>query len=339
MSRRAVFSVIVAGSNITAPLTPVLISLEVSDKVGTHSDTARLEIDDTDGRIILPQAGTPVVIALGWEGEAVRIVFEGTVDEVRSSGSRGSGRTLSVSAKGVDTTRKPKAGQQRHFDDKTVKQILSEAGQWAGITEIEIDPQLASIERGYFDMRDESFIHAGERLAREIGGNFRIRGGRAEMSARNGSYTASVTARWGANLHAWDISPVLGRPQYGSTRARWYDSKQAAWKETRVSTNLEVDADHTHGWARADEAQASQQAGSDGATSERDAGEGSVTIEGTTQAVPDGLCIVAGARPGVDGAYRIETVTHSFARGGGWTTKLDLKQPQSGAGADGRSAT
>ena len=127
MSRRAVFSVIVAGSNITAPLTPVLISLEVSDKVGTHSDTARLEIDDTDGRIILPQAGASVAIALGWEGEALRIVFEGTVDEVRSSGSRGSGRTLSVSAKGVDTTRKPKTGQQRHFDDKTVNQNLGSA--------------------------------------------------------------------------------------------------------------------------------------------------------------------------------------------------------------------
>lgn len=33
--------------------------------------------------------------------------FTGTVDEVRSSGSRGSVRTLSISAKGMDTTSKP----------------------------------------------------------------------------------------------------------------------------------------------------------------------------------------------------------------------------------------
>ena len=32
-------------------------------------DTASLEIDDTDGRIILPQIGATVVVALGWEGE------------------------------------------------------------------------------------------------------------------------------------------------------------------------------------------------------------------------------------------------------------------------------
>ena len=185
MSKRAVFMVTVAGTNITAPLIPVLISLTISDKVGTHSDTATLDIDDTDGRIILPELGAAVVVALGWEGSGVRIVFLGTVDEVKSSGSR-NGRTISISAKGVDTTGKPKEAQQRHFDERTVEDILKEAGSFAGITEIEVDPSLASIRRTYFEMRDESFIHMGERLAREIGGNFRIQGTKAMMSKRGG---------------------------------------------------------------------------------------------------------------------------------------------------------
>lgn len=334
MSKRAVFMVTVAGANITTTLMPVLISLTVSDKVGTHSDTASLEIDDTQGRIVLPQIGAPVIVALGWEGEGVRVVFTGTVDEVRSSGSRGSGRTLSVTAKGMDTTGKPKEGQQRHFDDSTVENILSQAGKTSGITSIEVDPDLKSITRKYFEMRDESFIHMGERLAREIGGNFRIQGTRAIMSKRGGSYTSAVVAASGRNLHGWDISPALGRAQYSSLRARWYDPAQAQWQETEEGTSLTVDARHDHRYAKSDEAEAQQQTASDRATSERDAGEGSVTIEGDTAAIPDGLCILIGARPGVDGPYRIESVTHSYSRGGGFVTQLSLKRPGSGGAGE-----
>ena len=334
MSKRAVFMVMVAGTNITTTLLPVLISLSVSDKVGTHSDTASLDIDDTDGRIVLPQIGAPVILALGWEGEGVRVVFTGTVDEVRSSGSRGGGRTLSIAAKGMDTTGKPKEGQQRHFDDSTVEDILKQAGQTAGVTEIEIDPSLAYITRKYFEMRDESFIHMGERLAREIGGNFRIQGAKAIMSKRGGTYTAAVIAAWGRNLHGWDISPALGRGQYSQVRARWYDPKKAGWQETEEGTSLPVDARHDHRYAKPDEGEAKQQTSSDRATSERDAGEGNVTIEGDTAAIPDGLCIVTGTRPGIDGPWRIESVTHSYSRGGGFVTQLSLKQPGSGGTGD-----
>jgi phage protein D len=334
MSKRAMFMVTVAGTNITTTLLPVLISLSVSDKVGTHSDTASLEIDDTDGRIVLPRIGAPVIVALGWEGEGVRVVFTGTVDEVRSSGSRGNGRTLSISAKGMDTTSKPKEGQQRHFDDSTVADILGVAGKTAGVTDVEIDPSLAAITRRYFEMRDESFIHMGERLAREIGGNFRIQGTKAIMSKRGGSYTAAVVAAWGRNLHGWDISPSLGRAQYSKVRARWYDSGKAQWQETEEGTALAVEARHDHRFAKPSEDEATQQTASDKATSERDAGEGSVTIEGDTSAIPDGLCIVTGARPGVDGPYRIESVTHSYSRGGGFVTQLSLKQPGPGGATD-----
>lgn len=325
MSKRAIFSVVVAGTNITTTLSPVLISLEVQDNVGTHSDNARITVDDTNGRIVMPQKGAPVSISLGWEGGGVRQVFWGTVDEVRSSGSRGSGRTMQITAKGVDTTKKPKQGQQRHWDDTTIEQALKDAGQEAGVTDIEIDPALGSLKRKYIEMRDESFINFGERLAREVGGNFRVKGTRAEMSARNGTYTAFVNATWGDNLHSWDIAPVMGRPQFNKARARWYDKKEAKWKETEVQVQLDVDARHDHRYAKADEDEAGQQAGSDKATSERDGGEGSVTIEGNTAAIPDGLCIVGGCRAGIDGPYRIESVQHSYSRSG-FTTKLSLKR-------------
>jgi hypothetical protein len=160
----------------------------------------------------------------------------GTVERTFSGWRRG--RTLSISAKGVDTSGKAKEAQQRHFDDKTVEDILKEAGSSAGITDVEVDPALATIQRTYFEMRDESFIHMGERLAREIGGNFRIQGTRAVMSKRGAVYPASVAAISGQNLHAWDIAPALGRAQYGKVWARWYDPADAASRRESAETHV-----------------------------------------------------------------------------------------------------
>lgn len=332
MSKRAIFMVQVAGTNITGTISPVLIGIEVTDKVGTHSDQCRLMCDDTGGRIAMPQKGAPMMVALGWENGGVRPVFEGTVDEVRSSGSRGGGRTLTITGKGLDTTKKAKAGQQRHWDDTTIEKALQDAGSFAGVDNVVVDPELASIERKYIDMRDESFIHFGERLAREVGGNFAVRGTTAYLTAKGGFYTAFVNASYGDNLHSWDIAPILGRPRYNKARARWYDKKEHKWKEKEVDVDLDVDARYEHRWAKADEKETEQQAKSDKATSERDAGEGNVTIEGNADAIPDGLCVVQGTRPGIDGSYRIEEVQHNLARGGGWTTRLSLKQPDVGGG-------
>lgn len=333
---RALFEVTVAGTNITPMLSPVLISLSVSDQAGTHAATASLEIDDTEGRIILPKPRAPLMVALGWSGEGLRPVFEGTVDDVRSHGGRGSGRLLSVGGRGIDTTGKVKEGQQRHWDDATIEDIMTDAADFAGLEQIEIDPALRGIKRAYFEMRDESLIAMGTRLAREIGANFRIQGARLILSRRGGAYSPVVSAVWGENLHSWSIAPQLGRPRFSRALARWYDIEKAEWQEETRDTSLEVDAAHYARFPRGGQAEAEQQAGADAETSERDAGEGTVVIDGNTAAIPDALCLVSGARAGVDGAYRIEAVTHQYARAGGFTTSLELKQPDDGAGTDAR---
>ncbi|MCA1776033.1 MAG: hypothetical protein LC676_10615 [Loktanella sp.] len=325
MTKRAAFDVIVEGNSIAAILTPLLTSLSVSDKAGTHSDTASIALDDTGGRIVLPKIGAKITILLGWQGEGIRPVFEGTVDEIRSSGSRGGGRTISITAKGLDTTGKAKEPQHRNFDNMTVSDLLAKAGEHAGI-KVRVDPALAGVVREYVEMRDESFAHLGERIAREIGGNFAIRGDEAIVSLRAAPYAAFIRAEWGRNLHGWDITPDMGRPAFGAVGSRWYDMAAATWRTVVKDTPLDAVAGYWGRFTKPGEAEARDQTDSDAATTERDATEGSVTIEGDTGAIPDGLCVVVGTRPGVDGRYRIEAATHQLSRGGGFVTKLDLKR-------------
>lgn len=324
MAKQAAFEVIAGGTPIGAILSPRLISLSVSDKAGTISDTASITIDDTDGRVSFPAIGAPLAVLLGWRGGGIREVFRGTVDEVTSAGSRGAGRTLSITGKGVDTTKEAKEPQQRHFDDSTIEDILRQAGEVAGISDLRVDPLLGQIERVYVEMRDESFLHLGERLAREIGGNFTVRGSTAFLTRRDAPYQPLVRAVAGDNLHSWSMTPATGRPMFSAVGARFYDLAAAAWQEITKETGLPVSARHWPRFPRADAAEAGDQADADRATTERDQAGGTVTIEGDTGAVPEGMCLLSGARPGVDGLYRINTVTHNLSRGGGFVTSMQI---------------
>jgi phage protein D len=72
-------------------------------------------------------------------------------------------------------------------------------------------------------------------------------------------------------------------------------------------------------------------------SSQRQSGEGSVELVLTPSARVEGTFALKGARPGVDGSYRIAGVTHKLSRSGGSTTSLELKQPGSGVGSDSRT--
>ncbi|MBN9033312.1 MAG: hypothetical protein BGO05_05525 [Rhizobiales bacterium 63-7] len=339
---KAAFRVKVAGQNISAKLNPILIDISVNDRAGQSSDSASIRLDDTGGRLVMPQPRDPIEIALGWENTGVGVVFVGVVDEVRASGSRSEGRVVSISAKGMDTRGKSKQGQRQHFDDTTIGDAMKKAGQSAGLS-VSVDSSLASIKRPYIALDDESFVAFGERMAREVGGTFKIVGDQAILAKRNsgqsvgGQALPSVTAAWGQNLHSYDITPILGRPVEKQALARWYDPKAAKWQKETADTG--TDGGQTIKpavYAEADQDRAKEQAGSDAAESDRRSGEGSVTIEGNIAAQPEGVCIVSGCRPGVDGSYRIEGVSHSYSRGSGFVTTLELGQPKGEAGKDSR---
>lgn len=344
MASRTICIINIGGTNVSSNVLPRLQTLSVTNKAGTVSDTASLEFDDTGGAILLPSDGVSMEILLGSNEQGIASVFRGVVDEVKSSGSRSSGRALSVSAKGVDTKGKPKQPQEKHWDNQQLGSVFNDAAQRAGIGGARVDPALASIQRPYWAMQGESFLHWGERIAREVGGTFKVVDNTAILALRNGGMApgggalAAVTAIHGVNLISWDLAPVLGRPRYRKTRVRWYDPKTAEWKVEEVEvSDPQAQAEFTGRYSAADQGEAQKNADSRKTDSERGKGGGSVTIDGNNAAEPEGTCIVVGARPGIDGIYRIDTVNHDFSRGSGWTTRLDVKQPQGEAGQDGRS--
>lgn len=342
-SKKTECVVIVDGNDISSALMPRLINLNISDKAGSSSDTVRIDLDDADGKILLPSEGVSISVSLGSSGRGASVAFRGVVDEVRSKGSRSEGRVLSISGKGFDAQGKAKQPNEKHWDEKKLGDVFGEAAKLGGIETVRVDEELASIVRPYWAMQSESFIHFGERLAREVGGTFKISNDVAILAKRNGGKSASgkplavINAAYGDNLIAWDIAPVTGRPRYSKTKTRWYDAKTGTWKTEEVEIEDEkAKAEFTSRYPAGDAAEAKRLSESRKADSERAKGEGSITIDGNGDAQPEGTVNLSGARPGIDGTYRIDTVNHDFSRSTGWVTRLDVKQPQGDAGKDKR---
>jgi phage protein D len=330
----------IGGQNVSSNVLPRLTQLTVVDKAGETADTARLEIDDKDGLIKLPEEGLPITILLG-DQNSVSLVFEGVLDEVTSTGSN-SGRMIDVSAKSFDTKGKAKEPQQKHWDDKDASTVMKEAGQKAGF-EVEVDQELGASKRTYWAMQNESFVHFGERMAREMGGTFKIVGKKAVLAKRGGGTSAggaalaSVACVYGQNLLSWSLSPTRGRPRFKKARERRYDKKAAKWIVEDVEIQDDAaEAEFMGRYPVDTEEEGKKAAGSRKTESEHGKGGGTIVIDGTTTPQPEGMATISGARPGIDGTYRIETVTHQFSDGGGWTTSLEVNHPQGGAGTDSR---
>lgn len=300
------------------------------------------ELDDRDSQIQFPQIGDDVSVLLGWEHADITTVFEGTVDEVKSVGSRGSGQTMAISARGVDVTSKVKNQVEKHSDKEQLKDAAQELAKDSDISEVRVAGSLQKIKRKWWALQNESFIHWGKRIAGEIGANFQVNGKTAAFTPLLGGTSASgrqltpirVRRGDGGNLHAWELSPILGRPRFKKTQARWFDFEAPEWKEKTSDTNMSAggggDSETQFGArpSKFNEDEAQAQADGDSDDSERNSGEGHVEIEGEPMAQPGAQCMISGVRQGVDGSFLIDTVNHTVSRGGGFTTSLGLKHPQ-----------
>lgn len=336
------WKVIVDGRDVTSHMRPFLLDIEITDKDGTASDTCSLTFDDTDGQALLPKDGAKVQVFL--QGA---LKFAGTVDSVKSSGSRGGGRLLKVNAKGFDSRGKVKEPQSFHKDDASLGDFIRQAGRQAGISNVIVGDKLASITRDYWAADGESFLHLGQRLAREFNATFKIRAGEggdvAVLVPRGETALGAVrgVVGPGGNIISWDIAPFTGRKVFTKGKVSYFDRESASFKSEEIEFDLDRDLPEAANIMRstaANKDQARDIAEARKSEAKREGGEGSVEMDLEIAAQAEAPFLLTGARPGVDGTYRIVSVKHKASRSGGSTTSLELKQPQDSAGKDKRKA-
>ena len=335
--RRALYFISVDGQDVTSNFEPFLIRLQIRLTDGGESDTCEISLDDIGGQLKLPRDDADIEVRLQWSDGGGAVVFKGKTDEPESQGSRGGGMVMNITARATDMKDKAKEKRTKHKDDATFEDAAMEFGKLAGLS-VKVSGELAQKKRDYWAIQNESFMSWGTRIASEIGATFKIREKEAVFVPRNGNDSASgrklptVQAIYGENIIDWQIRPTTNRPRYNRSVVRWYDAKEAKWKQEIVQISDEtarVPLVETRRFANQERAK--DRAESNAKEAERGRGGGQVTIDGEPAVVAQARCLVSGIRAGIDGEYKISGATHNFARENGWTTTIDLEQPNSGA--------
>lgn len=282
---------------------------------------------------------------LPWEASGMQMVFAGTVQSVESGFSRsGGGRRLWIECKSqLEGDHKspslttvgegvPDGGGGQEV---SLKDFMSQAMQKGGLTlqATGID----DIKRKFWIQDNESAAQLGQRIAAELGLSFKIIGGRAFLTPigeqPDGNMAPTVEALWGSNLISWRIKPFTSRPQWAKANQRFFDIWNGLWKDVNKGiggTKLPFGGINATAMlpGPAPNSQAGQQYNSGmQADSEAGRGTGWVIINGEPAAQANGAVVISGARPGVDGRYKISEAEHNYTRGGGYTTRCQLKDP------------
>lgn len=343
--RKPACRVEINGVDYTDRFQPLVKSIKVTDKDGLTSDTCSIKLADNDGVIALPNENDMLTVYLGSVDEGVGLVFQGKIDEVRSTGTRGGGMELTIGAKGFDSTGKAKDVKEKHKDNAKFGDVAKEWGKAAGMSDVVVDDEIAAFEDDYWSMDNESFIGWGQRVADEIGATFKVQGDRAMFLSADGGKTAKgkkipdFTVTRGVNLLKWDIAPVQGRPQHQKVQVEFYSAKEGKLKTKDVEVDGTKSTATLKGKVRVpDERSADRVGKSKGKKVKRKGGSGSVSIVGTHLVKPEGKCILVGTREGIDGEYRITGVEHDYSSKG-YEVDLSLEQPQGTAGKDSRRKT
>ncbi|EMH6310052.1 phage late control D family protein, partial [Proteus mirabilis] len=76
------FVLIAGDEDISAKIQGRLISLSLTDNRGFEADRLDIELDDSDGALMMPKRGEVLTLHLGWQGE--NLIHKGsfTVDEI-----------------------------------------------------------------------------------------------------------------------------------------------------------------------------------------------------------------------------------------------------------------
>ena len=328
----------VNGKPVASIFNERLISVTIVDKEGVSSDSISCELNDGNPFAAIPRKGDIITASLGYLESGVLDFGQFVADdpEVHCLPYR-----LSVNGKGTDMRKTPKQHGARHWDDKTVKDIVSDIAKDNGWT-----PKISGAVGGYkypwFGQEDESGVHVIERLARKHGALFTVKNGIlifADKGRGQSASGAALTAVKGAPdniVEGTCTTTFQHRNSFAKVKAHAQDRKKAERIDVEEESDSNGEADYTLPEAYLDKDEAKKAAKAKAMDLKAETIRTSVTLFGDPSIRAGAPFVYAGVRPELDGIhFIIETATHTLSKSG-YTTQVEAKLGEGGeSGAEG----
>ncbi|MBY0559881.1 hypothetical protein [Hyphomicrobium sp.] len=331
-------------SGLTAGANDRLISVEVTDHEGTHSDTATIVLDDRDGILALPQKGQVFTVSLGYRETGVELMGEYTVNDVTLEGYP---QKIKVQGKSADMGKsKLKEPRSKHHEKKTIGQIVGEAAARAGVVPM-VGPELGNFVYNSLHQTDESDMSLLSRLAHDHDATFTVKNGRMIFMPKEGGFSVTGLAMGAAFIRGpgsfIGVLPAANipgdvikydctlpdRPKHSQIKVGWWDTAKAKLMVEQAQSGSDgptfFDRHHAP-----NQKEAQARAKGRGKRMKREQGHLRVEVVGDPSLRAEMLAIVTGIRAGVDGPWRVKSATHHVEEKG-YTCSLDCELPGSGA--------
>lgn len=309
----------VNGQLIASDFNGRLISVSVEDKSGVTSDSVTLELRDGAPFVEIPKKGDILEAWLGYKETGVAYFGKFTIDDPEVSMFP---FKISISGKGADMRDGLKSQKSRHWDNKTIKEIITDIAADNNL-EPKIDETVGAHKYEWLGQEDESDIHFAERLAKRHGAIFTVKDGKLIFS-KKGS-TKTTTGK--------DITPVVASPEnivadtarvkfsyrskFKNVKAHVQNKKTSSREVVTAESDVEGTTDYEIAEPFADKEEAKVAAKAKANELKSKTATTSVTLVGDPTVRSGAPFSYQNCRPEIDGLlFTIDTANHQISKSG-----------------------
>ncbi|WP_241499334.1 phage late control D family protein [Chromobacterium sphagni] len=239
--KRPACRIVLSGKDITAKLEPRLISLSLTDNRGFEADQLDIVLDDSDGKLDIPERGVTVSVAIGWAGQALVDKGSYIVDEVEYTGAPD---TLTLRARATDLRAGIATKREKSWHKTTLGAIVQAIAKANGLTPA-IPAWLARQKVEHIDQTSESDANLLTRLAKQYDAIATVKAGRLIFCKAGDAETvtgrpfpACLISRRSGDNHRFNVAD---RNAYTAVKAYWHDVRGAKKGEVIVDANTKFE--------------------------------------------------------------------------------------------------